>query len=123
MKILDKALILAGSMFLTGALAHDHEHPELNSWYPTLHSKGGSPCCDGSDFDEGSATRLTDADWESHDGHYRVRIEGQWVDVPGDTIVEGPNRDGRPIVWFYYTSAMGGPVTPVVRCFIPGGGF
>jgi hypothetical protein len=40
------------------ARAHDHEHPELNSWYESLHS-GEGLCCDGTD-----AKRVDDADWE-----------------------------------------------------------
>jgi hypothetical protein len=35
------------------------------------------PCCDGTD-----AERVDDADWETKDGQYRVRINGEWVDVP-----------------------------------------
>src|SRR6201988_3663380 len=50
------------------ARAHDYQHPELNSWYESLRS-GKGPCCDGSD-----AKRVDDADWETKDGHYRVRM-------------------------------------------------
>ena len=55
------------------ARAHDYRHPELNGWYESLHS-GKGPCCDSTD-----ATRVDDADWETKDGHYRVRIDGEWV--------------------------------------------
>ena len=89
--------------------AHDHEHPELNSWYESLHS-GKGPCCDGSD-----AKRVDDVDWESKDGHYRVRIDGEWVDVPNEAIVDGPNRAGRTMVWPYYLDGH-----PRARCFMPG---
>jgi hypothetical protein len=41
--------------------AHDHQHPELNSWYESL-SSGKRPCCDGSD-----AERVDGADWETKD--------------------------------------------------------
>jgi hypothetical protein len=44
------------------ALAHDHQHPELNGWYESLRS-GKGPCCDGTD-----AERVDDADWETKDG-------------------------------------------------------
>jgi hypothetical protein len=74
------------------ARAHDYQHPELNRWYESLHS-GKGPCCDGSD-----AKRVDDADWETKDGHYRVRIDGEWVDVPNDAVVDGPNRAGRTMV-------------------------
>jgi hypothetical protein len=77
------------SIFASGlACAHDHRRPDLNSWYGSLHS-GKGLCCDGSD-----AKRVDDADWDSKDGHYRVRIDGEWVDVPQEAVVEGPNRAG-----------------------------
>jgi len=94
---------------INGARAHDHEHPELNSWYESLRS-GKGPCCDGSD-----AKRVDDADWESKDGHYRVRIDGEWVDVPKEAVVDGPNRAGRTMVWPYYIDGH-----PKARCFMPG---
>jgi hypothetical protein len=76
-----------------GARAHDRNHPELNDWFKSLQS-GEGLCCSGSE-----AKRLDDADWESKDGHYRVRIDGEWVDVPQDAVVDGPNRAGRTMVW------------------------
>jgi hypothetical protein len=92
-----------------GARAHDHDHPELNSWYESLHS-GKGPCCDGSD-----AKRVDDADWDTQDGHYRVRIDGEWVDVPNEAVVDGPNRAGHAMVWPYYLDGH-----PKPRCFMPG---
>src|SRR5215470_3719011 len=89
--------------------AHDHAHPELNSWFESLHSSKG-PCCDGTD-----AERVDDADWETKDGHYRVRIDGEWVDVPNEAVVSGPNFAGRTMVWPYYLNGH-----PKARCFMPG---
>ncbi|MHC2256128.1 hypothetical protein ACVILK_005820 [Bradyrhizobium embrapense] len=89
--------------------AHDQDHPELNGWYESLHS-GKGPCCDGSD-----ATRVDDADWDTRDGHYRVRLEGEWVDVPDEAVVSGPNRAGHTMVWPYYLNGH-----PRPRCFMPG---
>jgi hypothetical protein len=70
--------------------AHDYQHPKLNSWYESLHS-GKGPCCDGND-----AKRVDDADW----GKLRMvtvayALDGEWVDVPNDAVVDGPNRAGR----------------------------
>jgi DNA-binding MarR family transcriptional regulator len=45
---------------------------------------------DGSD-----AKRLGDADWDSNDGHYRVRIDGEWVDVPNGSC-RGWTEPRRP---------------------------
>jgi hypothetical protein len=89
--------------------AHDYQKPELNSWYESLHS-GKGPCYDGSD-----AKRVDDVDWETKDDHYRVRIDGEWVDVPNDAVVDGPNRAGRTMVWPYYLNGH-----PKARCFMPG---
>jgi hypothetical protein len=86
-----------------------YQHPELNGWYESLHS-GKGPCCDGSD-----AKRVDDADWETKDGHYRVRIDSEWVDVPNEAVVDGPNRAGRTMVWPYYLDGH-----PKARCFMPG---
>ena len=94
----------------TKSRAHDPDRPELKGWFMGLQSKGKSPCCDGSD-----ATRLDDVDWESKDGHYRVRLYGQWVDVPDEAVVEGPNRAGPAMVWPNPISGR-----PMVRCFMPG---
>ena len=92
------------------ARAHDYRHPELNGWYESLHSGKGS-CCDGSD-----AKRVDDVDWDSKDGHYRVRLNGQWIYVPDEAVVEGPNKAGPAMVWPYTT--IGVPLG--VRCFMPG---
>lgn len=94
------------------AAAHDHSRPGLNDWYPTLRSPAGSPCCDGPSVD---AVHLADVDWESRDGRYRVRIDGQWIDVPPGAVLTGPNRDGRTLVWPSWSDGQ-----RTVRCFMPG---
>ena len=43
--------------------------------------------------------RSATSDWESESGHYRVRIEGEWVDVPDEAVITEPNRVGRTMVW------------------------
>ena len=90
--------------------AHDPLRPELDSWFMSLQNKHKVPCCDGSD-----ALRLADVDWEVKDGHYRVHLDGRWVDVPDEAVIEQPNKDGRTLVWPYYKDGM-----QVPRCFIPG---
>jgi len=91
--------------------AHDHARPGLDSWYSGLKS-GKGPCCDGPGVD---ALHLADVDWESKDGQYRVRIEGEWVDVPDDAVLKEANRDGRTLVWPTWQDGR-----RAVRCFIPG---
>jgi hypothetical protein len=36
---------------------------------------------------------------ESGNGHYRVRLDGEWVDVPDEAVITEPNRVGRTIAW------------------------
>lgn len=103
------ALMLA--LMIGPALAHDYERPELAPWFMQLRS-GKGPCCDGKD-----ATHLSDVDWESKDGHYRVRIDGQWVDVPDEAVLNEPNLDGQTLVWIWYRDGK-----PQVRCFMAGAG-
>ena len=83
-------------------------------WFDSLKS-GKGPCCSDAD-----GTALADVDWESHDGHYRVRIEGEWVDVPEDAVLTGPNLVGKTMVWPVYYRAMGAPVRVEIRCFLKG---
>jgi len=51
---------------------------------------------------------------------YRVRIEGQWWDVPDEAVIKEPNRAGRTMVWPIYYNATNHPLRVEVRCFIPG---
>lgn len=98
-------------LLVTPSRAHDHSRPGLKPWFESLRSRANTPCCDGSD-----ATRLDDVDWESRDGRYRVRLSGQWMDVPEDAVIDGPNRAGPAMVWPFFQ--MGVPIG--VRCFMPG---
>jgi hypothetical protein len=87
-------IVFAMAVFHRSARAHDHARAELDGWFKSLQSQGKSPCCDGSD-----AMRLDDVDWDARDGHYRVRLEGEWIDVPDSAVVDGPNRAGPTMVW------------------------
>lgn len=81
----------------------------LKQWFDSLRS-GKGPCCSDAD---GSA--VSDVDWESKDGHYRVRLDGQWFDVPDDAVITEPNRAGRAMVW-----PIRGYMGITIRCFMPG---
>jgi hypothetical protein len=96
------------------ALAHDHGR-ELGDWYKNLKSGNGLLCCNGDDF-----VGISDPDWESRDGRYRVRIEGQWWDVPDEAVIKEANHDGRTLVWPVYERALGGVLNVKIRCFLPG---
>ena len=86
-----------------------YAHSPLKQWFDTLKS-GKGPCCSDAD---GSA--VSDADWESRNGRYRVRVEGDWVDVPEDAVITEPNRVGRTMVW-----PIRGYLGLTIRCFMPG---
>ena len=87
----------------------------LKAWFDSLHS-GKGPCCSDAD-----GTALSDVDWESKDGHYRVRIEGVWWDVPNEAVITEPNRAGRTMVWPSYYRAVDTSLQRVdIRCFMPG---
>lgn len=104
--------LLVAAVLAAPARGHDHSRPDLDSWFGGLRSAGGAPCCGGPKVD---ATVLEDADWEARAGRYRVRIEGEWVDVPDSAVVNEPNRAGRTLVWPYHQDGH-----PRVRCFMPG---
>jgi hypothetical protein len=104
-----KRLALIVLLLCTPALAHDASHPELNDWFNRLAS-GKGLCCS---FADGFA--VADPDWESNKGHYRVRLDNEWIDVPDDAVITEPNRAGRTMVW-----PMKGPRGTSIRCFMPG---
>ena len=83
--------------------------PELKAWFEGLKS-GKGPCCSDAD-----GTAVSDVDWESGNGHYRVRLDGQWVDVPDEAVITEPNRIGRTMVW-----PLRGYLGLTIRCFMPG---
>ena len=85
------ALIASAAVFAGSATARDdgrYANSPLKPWFDSLRSAKG-PCCSDAD---GSV--VSDVDWESKDGHYRVRLEGQWIDVPDDAVITVPNRVG-----------------------------
>jgi hypothetical protein len=105
--LLTTMLVMA---YCSRAVAHDHSRPDLDEWFGGLQSHAKSVCCSGSD-----ATRVDDVDWESKDSHYRVRLNGEWIDVPDSAVVDGPNRLGPTMVWPYPSNGHTN-----IRCFMPG---
>ena len=90
------ALIASAAVLAGSAMARDDgrfANSPLKPWFDSLRS-GKGPCCSDAD---GSV--VSDVDWESKDGHYRVRLDGQWIEVPDDAVITVPNRAGRTMVW------------------------
>jgi hypothetical protein len=102
-------LVLISAALLFGqALARDdgrYATSPLKPWFDSLRS-GKGPCCSDAD-----GVAVADPDWESKEGHYRVRLDGEWILVPDDAVITEPNRAGRTMVW---------PVRISIRCFMPG---
>lgn len=91
------------------AFAGGHEGEPLHDWFNNLASKKGL-CCS---FVDGFAVK--DVDWDTFEGHYRVRIDRQWVTVPEEAVVAEPNRYGQAVVWPY----KGSDGETLIRCFMP----
>jgi hypothetical protein len=84
----------------------------LKSWFDQLASEKGL-CCSFAD-----GFRVDNVDWDTQDGHYRVRLNGQWIVVPDNAVVTEPNKFGAAVVWPY----MGTDGQTQIRCFLPGTG-
>jgi hypothetical protein len=81
----------------------------LKSWFESLQSEFGKCCTDADGY------IVSDVDWESNRGRYRVRIDNEWVIVPDGAVITQPNLIGRTMVWRHYIDGH-----PRVRCFMPG---
>jgi hypothetical protein len=101
------------AVFATGtAIARDdgrYAGSALKPWFDTLKSSKGL-CCSDAD-----GVALLDPDWDSREGHYRVRLDGAWIVVPDDAVITEPNRAGRTMVW-----PVRGSLGTSIRCFMPG---
>src|SRR5262249_56237080 len=84
------------------------DNDALKYWFDNLTSSNGRCCsfADGFSVDE--------VEWDTDDGHYRVRLHGQWVNVPNSSVVTEPNRYGPAVVWPYMDTV--GNV--YIRCFL-----
>jgi hypothetical protein len=99
--------ILVGS-----AIARDdgrYAGSPLKPWFDSLRS-GKGPCCSDAD-----GIAIADPDWESMNGRYRVRLDGEWIVVPDDAVITEPNRAGQTMVW-----PVKGALGTSIRCFLPG---
>jgi len=84
----------------------------LKEWFDRLASRNGLCCA----FTDGVSVQ--DVDWDTQDGHYRVRIQGECIGVPDAAVVTEPNRFGPAVVW-PFNDRYG---NTQIRCFMPGAG-
>jgi len=115
------AVVWVGSMVV--ASPHDDGRfagSPLKEWFNKLAS-GKGLCCSFAD-----GVSVADVDWDtggnrdtqSEGGHYRVRLNGQWIDVPDAAVVTEPNKFGPAVVW-PFQDMLG---KTQIRCFMPGAG-
>jgi hypothetical protein len=106
---------LAAVAIATPALAHDNGQfanvsPSVRAWFKSVKSQHGVPCCDIAD---GHRT-----DYDMRNNQYWVPINGNWMAVPPDAVLnDAGNPVGDAVVWY---SIYGDHV--VIRCFVPGSG-
>jgi hypothetical protein len=116
-----RAFLIVLCLLAVPALARDdgrYTDSKLKSWFDHLAS-GKGLCCSVAD-----GVTVEDVDWDTgsdhksiaEGGHYRVRLDGQWLDVPDAAVITEPNKAGVAIVW-PFKDANG--ITQI-RCFIPG---
>jgi hypothetical protein len=86
--------------------------PKLHAWFDHLAS-GKGLCCSFAD-----GVSIQDVNWDTQEGHYRVRLYGEWILVPDDAVVTEPNKFGLAVVWPY----MDTDGQTRIRCFLPGSG-
>jgi hypothetical protein len=106
--------LTAGAVTTYGRDDGRYANSPLHAWFDQLAS-GKGLCCSFAD-----GVSIADVDWDTDGagGHYRVRLSGEWVDVPDAAVVTEPNRDGRAFVWPY----MDAEGNTQIRCFLPGAG-
>ena len=110
--------LLAAAVILvrdpTGKWAGD----PLQPWFESLQNKVGLYCCARAD-----GHPLDDGEWDIKDNKYRVFIEGEWIVVPDDAVISGPNKFGKAIVWLVNQGEVETVLPPLstrILCFMPG---
>ena len=114
------AVSLLASCHLAQAADHGQfgpTSPETRAWANSLQNKLSEGCCSTADGWKPEAV-----EYDMKGNKYRVKIEGQWYDVPASAMIELPNKFGFPVVWYYKTWDNGIRPSISIRCFIPGAG-
>jgi len=100
----------------SGIGQHRQGSPEIKIWIEALTDQNGIGCCANAD---GIKPEVTS--WDVTEGAYRVKVGKQWLFVPEDAVVKGPNRLGYAVVWLENDWDINtGEMTTFVRCFLPG---
>jgi hypothetical protein len=91
--------------------------PEVKAWAGTLENKLKEGCCSTAD-----GWKPEEVEYDMKGNKYRVKIDGEWYEVPSDAVVDVPNRFGFAVVWYYRSWLNGMKPSVSIRCFIPGAG-
>jgi hypothetical protein len=90
---------------------------DLRSWFKSVRSPNGVPCCDIADGYRIPADLREPAD--ENGSFYWVLIAGQWRNVPKGAVVHSAgNPLGEAITWYVAQGAD----NYYIRCFVPPGG-
>jgi hypothetical protein len=91
--------------------------PEVKAWAATLENKLREGCCSTAD-----GWKPQEVEYDMKGNKYRVKIDGEWYEVPSEAVVNVPNKFGFAVVWYYRSWLNGIKPTLSIRCFIPGAG-
>ena len=105
------------------AHAHDHNKPDLNSFYSGLKDNNGNSCCNLIDCHETEAAIRGDHWWAQlavqENGQWQPRPE--WMEIPDDKVIKNSNPTGKAI--FCHTVSWKNkvldPKSITIRCFLP----
>lgn len=116
-------LLVALGIFFPVAAAHADDtgqnrqvSPEIEAWTEALTNQVGIGCCTTE-----NGFRPAEVEWDISVNSYRVKLDGQWILVPDEAVIRGPNRLGYAAVWFEIDHDIDfEESTFEIRCFLPG---
>lgn len=120
MRLIAIAVLFLAPSHPAGAADHGQfgpTSPEMKAWANSLQNKLREGCCSTAD-----GWKPEEVEYDMKENKYRVKIEGQWYDVPPNAMIDLPNKFGFPVVWYYKTWDNGIRPSISIRCFIPGAG-
>jgi hypothetical protein len=109
-------LSIAGDTSARDNGQYGNTDPAIKEWIQQLTDKTGQGCCATADG------HPAEYEWDTEGNRYRVRIEGEWYDVPPEALVDEPNKLGYATVWYWWDWSIDGKKTHHIRCFLPGPG-
>jgi hypothetical protein len=67
--------------------------PDVKAWANTLENKLREGCCSTAD-----GWKPEEVEYDMKGNKYRVKIDGEWYEVPSDAVVDAPTRFGFAVV-------------------------